>query len=148
VVALGVSEDPDEVLECAEAGVAGYVSRRATVEDLVKTIEGVERGELCCSPRMAAEMFHRVAALAAGQAAARLFPLTVREQAIVQLISRGLSNKEIAHALSIEVATVKTHVHHILEKLGVPRRAAVAAWVGRDDHRARVFTSSDGVDPR
>ena len=126
VVAFGVSDDSTEVLECAEAGVSGYVLQSASLEELVRTLQSVQRGELPCSPRIAAIMFHHVATLAAGHDAPA-FPLTAREQAIVGLIGRGLSNKEIATALCIEVATVKSHVHHILEKLGVRRRAAVVA---------------------
>jgi two-component system nitrate/nitrite response regulator NarL len=140
VVAFGVSEEPAEVLECAEAGVAGYVLQTASVEDLVKTLLSVQRGELPCSPRIAAMMFKQVASLSGQERTTS--PLTLREQGIAGLIGRGLSNKEIASTLSVEVATVKSHVHHILEKLGVTRRAAVADRLRGDDRR-----SHPGVHP-
>jgi DNA-binding NarL/FixJ family response regulator len=128
VVALGVADDDDDVLGCAEAGVAGYVPREASVDHLVAVIESAARGEAICSPRIAASLLRRVARLAAGQGAA--VPqgrLTSREREIIGLIDRGLSNKEISKHLGIEVATVKNHVHNILEKLKVHRRGEAAA---------------------
>lgn len=138
VIALGVIEDGESVLGCAEAGVAGYVPREASIEDLVMVIESVARGEAICSPRVAASLLRRVAALAGGHGGelARAH-LTGREGEIVRLIDRGLSNKEIARDLGIEVATVKNHVHNILEKLQVHRRGEAAARV-RGVLRGRV----------
>ncbi len=128
VVALAVAEQDEDVLGCAEAGVSGYVPREASVDDLVRVIESVARGEAICSPRIAASLLRRVAMLAAGQGAALpQAQLTTREREIVRLIDRGLSNKEIARELGIEVATVKNHVHNLLEKLRVHRRGEAAA---------------------
>jgi len=132
VVALGVREIPSEVIALAEAGVAGYVTRDATLDELVEVVESVARGEMVCSPRIAALLLQRVAA-ARGRDARRDLDerLTPRENEIVVLIDEGLSNKQIAHRLSIQVATVKNHVHNILDKLGVEGRAAAAAHVRR-----------------
>jgi two-component system nitrate/nitrite response regulator NarL len=141
VVALGVREVPSEVIALAEAGVAGYVTRDATLDDLVEVVESVARGEMVCSPRIAALLLQRVAA-ARGRDVRRDRDarLTPRENEIVVLIDEGLSNKQIAQRLSIEVATVKNHVHSILEKLGVEGRAAAAAHVrrGREAGPTRV----------
>jgi two-component system nitrate/nitrite response regulator NarL len=132
VVALGVREVPSEVIALAEAGVAGYVPRDATLGELVDVVESVARGEMVCSPRIAALLLHRVAAARASdngrEPDARLTP---RQNEIAALIEEGLSNKQIAQRLSIEVATVKNHVHSILDKLGVEGRAAAAAHVRR-----------------
>ena len=126
VVALGIPERERDLIACAEAGIAGYVPREASVADLVAVLESVARGELLCSPRTAAALLRRVTALAAARPTASgvaLEALTPREREIVALLERGLSNKEIARALGIEVATVKNHVHHLLEKLQVGNRA-------------------------
>ena len=64
--------------------------------------------------------------------------LTLREREIVALVGRGLSNKEIARELCIELPTVKNHVHRILDKLGVSRRAEAAALVGNVGEGLRV----------
>jgi len=128
VVALAVPEAEDEVLACAEAGVAGYVTREGSVEDVVAAVESVARGEVLCSPRMAATLMQRVATLALERSPASIESrLTARELEILDLIDQGLSNKEIARKLTIELSTVKNHVHSILEKLNVSRRHEAAA---------------------
>jgi DNA-binding NarL/FixJ family response regulator len=128
VVALSVAETERDVVACAEAGMAGYVPREGSLADLVAALESVGRGEALCSPRMTASLLRRVAALAATQPSglARAH-LTSREGEVLQLLDGGLANKEIAQRLGIEVATVKNHVHNILEKLQVHRRGEAAA---------------------
>ncbi|HEX4615250.1 MAG TPA: response regulator transcription factor [Stellaceae bacterium] len=128
VVAFSVAETDDEICECAEAGIAGYVARNGSKEDLIAAVENAVRGEVLCSPRVAASLFRRLAAHV--QTTKQRPPqaaLSGREQDIIALIDRGLSNKEIARQLKISLATVKNHVHNILEKLQVRRRGAAAA---------------------
>lgn len=130
VVALAVPEVEREVLACAEAGVAGYVTREGSIEDVVAAVESVARGEMLCSPRMAATLLQRVATLALERSPQSIEArLTRREIEILDLIDQGLSNKEIARRLTIELSTVKNHVHNVLEKLNVSRRAEAAARV-------------------
>jgi Response regulator containing a CheY-like receiver domain and an HTH DNA-binding domain len=129
VVAFAVAEeDEDEVLACARVGVAGFVERNATMEELLTTLRTASRGEVRCSPRIAGLLVGRVAALtgSSSQPGDNL-PLTRRQRDIVAFIERGLSNKEIAIRLGIGVATVKNHVHYLLRKLQVHRRGEVAA---------------------
>lgn len=128
VVALSVAEIERDVCACAEAGVAGYVPRQASLADLVAVLESAARGEALFSPRMAASLLSRVAALAATQPnGSPQMRLTPREREILRLLDEGLANKEIAQRLGIEVATVKNHVHNILEKFQVHRRGEAAA---------------------
>jgi two-component system, NarL family, nitrate/nitrite response regulator NarL len=132
VVALGVAEEEDDVLALAEAGVAGYVTTDGSADDVLAVVESVARGETLCSPRIAATLLRRVASLTHER---RTRPdderLTARERQVLALIEQGLSNKEIARGLCIEVATVKNHVHNILEKLQVNRRGEAAALLRR-----------------
>jgi DNA-binding NarL/FixJ family response regulator len=124
VVALGIAPDEEAVLEGIQAGAAGYVSRDDTFEDLVETIYAVSRNELHCSPGMTGAMLRRLATVSAtSRSVAFEAPLTAREHEILALLGQALSNKQIAAKLGIEVATVKNHVHHLLEKLHVRRRA-------------------------
>ncbi len=142
VVALAVPDIDSEVIACAEAGVAGYVTRDGSLSDVIQSIEAAAKGELQCSARIAGSLLRRVSALAVerykGADGARL---TNRESAILELVDQGLSNKEIARRLSIEVATVRTHVHNILDKLGVHRRGEAAALVRRS-HFLRANTDN------
>jgi two-component system, NarL family, nitrate/nitrite response regulator NarL len=129
VVALALAADERAALTCLESGVSGYVADEASLTDLVGTIERTADGELLCSPRVAAALGRRIADLAAQRATAGAnVTLTSRELEVLHLIERHLSNREIATRLCIEVATVKNHVHNILVKLGVSRRAAAADW--------------------
>ena len=124
------SHDADgEIIACAEAGLGGLVSCDGTLEELALAVLRAGRGEMSCSPRAAAVMTRRLATLAdAGVGAADPErSLTARERAILELLDRGLSNKEIAGRLHIQVATVKNHVHNVLEKLGVGSRGEAAA---------------------
>jgi DNA-binding NarL/FixJ family response regulator len=126
VVALGISDDDGRVVALAEAGVAGYVDVDAGASEVVAVVASVARGEMPCSPRIGAVLLQRVAVLARSHAEPPPPPapvlLTAREREIFALIGRGLSNKEVARDLCIELSTVKNHVHHVLEKLGVSRR--------------------------
>lgn len=124
IVALAVSGRPSDVLECAEAGALGYVTRDGGIEDLRATIEGVHRGELVCPPEIAASLMRRVGALARDRRRAGAI-LTVREHEIAVLARSGLSNKQIAGQLCIELATVKNHMHAVLAKLEISRRAEI-----------------------
>lgn len=130
VIAFAAREVDNELLACAEAGIVGFVTRDASVDDLVDTIRKALRGEVVCSARMTGLLFQRVAALSqATRAPSNMRSLTRRECEIAELVNEGMSNKEIARSLRIASATVKNHVHNILEKLHVSRRAAAAAML-------------------
>jgi two-component system nitrate/nitrite response regulator NarL len=125
IVAMGVREVESEVLACAAAGIDGYVRMDAAVDELVTVVESVMRNELVCSAKVAASLYHSVASQGADGGA----PLTGRELQVVELMGRGLSNKEISQNLHIETCTAKNHVQNILQKLGVHRRSQAAAKV-------------------
>jgi two-component system nitrate/nitrite response regulator NarL len=131
VLAIALDETEHAVLEWAESGVAGYVPRDASLTELIAAIERTARGEQQCSMQVAGGLLRRLAALAraAGdrQSASPSAHLTPREREIMRLLERGMSNKDIARQLGIEVATAKSHVHHILEKLQVRGRSQAAA---------------------
>jgi two-component system, NarL family, nitrate/nitrite response regulator NarL len=128
VVVLGEPERPDEVIALAEAGVLGFVKREHSLVRLGPTIESVARDEMVCDPWIATLLVRRVQALAADRPRP-LDRLTAREAGVLQLVAQGLSNREIASQLHIELTTVKNHVHNILEKLGAKTRAEAVALV-------------------
>jgi two-component system nitrate/nitrite response regulator NarL len=128
VVAFAVSEVEADIFACAEAGICGYVRQDGSLEDLVAAVLRALKGELVCSPRMAALLFRRVADLSRGQSATlSAAPLTRREREIAELVAGGLANKEIARKLHLGPATIKNHVHNILQKLNIRRRGEIAA---------------------
>ena len=128
VVALGVADDGPELVACAEAGVCGYVSREASMSELVEALRSVLRGEASCSGKMAAGLIRHIARSAgAGPRAAPRRSLTRREHDVLELVESGLTNKEIARALDLELSTVKNHVHNLLAKFGVTDRGQMVA---------------------
>ena len=128
VVALAMPEVETRLVGLAEAGISGYVSREGSIDDLVAAIESVFRGEMLCSPQMAATLLRRVTTLAAERHPERTrAQLTERQSEILALIAEGLTNKEIASRLCIELPTVKNHVHTIFARLDVRRRSEAVA---------------------
>jgi two-component system nitrate/nitrite response regulator NarL len=125
VLAIAVPTRETELIACAQTGVGGFLAREATVEELVAGLERSARGEAVCSPGLAPALLRCLSALTHRRLTTSR--LTVRELEVARLIADGLSNKQIAHRLCIELSTVKNHVHHILVKLGAPGRSAAAA---------------------
>jgi DNA-binding NarL/FixJ family response regulator len=124
VIALGGSETPEDVIAWAEAGIAGYIPNAASVKDLVALLERINRREPAHPPRVTGGLVQpdshwRADAASAGQI------LTEREQEIFRLVGSGLCNKDIARRLGISLGTTKTHVHNLLGKLSLRRRADV-----------------------
>jgi two-component system, NarL family, nitrate/nitrite response regulator NarL len=132
VIVLASSDADQDVIEYAEAGMSGLVNHQDSAEDLAEAIRSVARGELRCSPRTAAALLRRVTALAAHRDPTGSDPpLTPREREVLELMAEGLSNKQMARRLHIELPTVKHHVHHILEKLEASRRGEAVAQARR-----------------
>lgn len=131
VIALALrAGDDDELLKWAEAGAHGFVTCSNSVDELVTCINAALNGELACSPRTSAILLQRVAHCATERVSAKdALHLTPRQTRILQFLGSGLSNKQIARELGIELATVKNHVHHLLRRLGVQRRYEAAACV-------------------
>lgn len=134
LVALGLVEQRQEVIKCGRAGFASYVSRDTSLEALAQVLSDVAAGRLSCPPEISGgllrALFHREARVA--QEPGLDSALTRRECDVLELLGRGLSNKEIGSELYLSVATVKHHVHRILEKLNLPSRAHAMRRV-RDD---------------
>jgi DNA-binding NarL/FixJ family response regulator len=135
VIALAVPCCDADVISCAEAGVAGYLLEDDCHDELLRAVDAAGRGDVWCPPRVAAMLMRRMGPGGRnGSAPTPTGRLTSREREILRLIDEGLSNKDIARQLSIEVRTVKNHVHNLLEKLQVHRRGEAAALVrGRTD---------------
>ncbi|HEX5808461.1 MAG TPA: response regulator transcription factor [Anaerolineales bacterium] len=135
VLALGLSEDdPSHTLRYIEAGAVGYILKDSSLDEFLAAIRLASRGEAHVSTKMAGAMMERLSRLA------RMFAgvehrmdgdvrLTSRELEVLQCISQGLTNQEIAARLVVEVGTVKNHVHNILEKLNVSSRDEAASYL-------------------
>jgi two-component system nitrate/nitrite response regulator NarL len=123
ILAFGIRETATEVLACAAAGIDGYIGMDAALHDMVAAIENAVRGELACSPKVAASLYQSVG----HSSAAVRSPLTTRELQVADLMNRGCPTKEIAWRLGVKPCTAKNHVRNILHKLQVHRRGQAAA---------------------
>ena len=147
VVAIALPETRPDVVAAAEAGVTGYVALTANVEQLVDAIHGALAGKLSVSPEIASVLFQHVGDLkSAGSNLDEQAHVTPREMEIVGLIDRGLSNKEIACLLGIEVSTVKNHVHNVLDKLQANSRGEAAAKLRHRLRLRRLTNPREGLE--
>jgi DNA-binding NarL/FixJ family response regulator len=133
LVALGLNEQREEVIRCGRAGFSGYVPRDASIEKLCNTLTEIVEGRLACPPEISGGLLRALFRRDRRSDPSEVdLALTRRESEVLQLLGRGLSNKEISCELFLSVATVKHHVHHVLEKLKLSRRAQAMRRV-RDD---------------
>jgi DNA-binding NarL/FixJ family response regulator len=124
LVALGLIEQRQEVIRCGRAGFAGYVARDASIDALCMALSEIAAGKLACPPEIAGGLLRALFRRdGRGDEQEVDLGLTRREGEVLYFLGRGLSNKEIGHELCLSVATVKHHVHHVLEKLKLTRRA-------------------------
>lgn len=131
IIVMSVTESESDVIACFEAGAAGFLPEEASLEDLLNNIQAVAKGEALCPPKVTGLLLSRVAEATRKRELREVLGLpnlTRRELEIISLIERGLSNKEIAVQLHIEIQTVKNHIHNILEKLHLDGRREAARY--------------------
>lgn len=130
IVMVAMKEDEALFLDAVRQGVYGYVPREASALDVVNAVRAVAQGEAVCPPRLCKHLFDVVAQVSAGRLPGHEnagVGLTRREEQLIPLIDRGMTNKEIASTLNLSEKTVKNHVHRILRKVGVESRFSLAA---------------------
>jgi DNA-binding NarL/FixJ family response regulator len=128
VIVLTSFLDDERLMPAIRAGAAGYLLKNVQPQELARAIRLADAGETLIDPAVAARL---VEAVADGGAAEPEPELTPREQEVLDLIARGFSNKRIALELGVAEKTVKTHVSHVLAKLGVSDRTQAALYATR-----------------
>ena len=121
-----------EVVEYVKAGVSGFILKDATIDDFLHTIRSVAKGKKVLPPSLTGSLFSQIVEYAVHSGKAdrlmKAVKLTKREHEVVDLIARGMSNKDIARELNIAVHTVKSHVHNTLDKLALHTRLELASF--------------------
>jgi DNA-binding NarL/FixJ family response regulator len=128
IVVLTTFDEDAYIYGALQAGASGFLLKYAPAEDLLAAIRVVARGEAMLAPAVTRRLIEQFARRAPNSAAAaRIASLSPREREVLQLVARGLTNAEIADALVVAPATVKTHVARLLEKLGARDRVQATA---------------------
>lgn len=138
-LALGLPEQANHIIRAGTSGFAGYVARDASIDTLVGAMADATAGRLSCSEEIAGHLLRALFQQTQRRAPPNwgsspdesLEALTRRERDVARLVGQGYSNKEIARDLCLSLGTVKHHVHHVLEKLRLNRRAQVPVRLGR-----------------
>jgi NarL family two-component system response regulator LiaR len=129
VIVLTSFTDEEKLLPAIQAGAAGYLLKNVQPAELYRAIRAAHAGEALLDPAVAARLVEAISQSAGAPAPERLTP---REREVLALIGRGLSNKRIARELGVAEKTVKTHVGHVLAKLGVTDRTQAALYAARE----------------
>jgi two-component system NarL family response regulator len=128
-VLIGMEEDEQQFLSAVRSGVSGFLLNDASASEIVAAVRSVARGEAVCPPGLCLALFRSVARAArqaplpARRGSAR--GLTIRQQQLVSLVAKGLTNKEIASQLNLSEFTIKNHIHRIMKQVEAESRHEV-----------------------
>jgi DNA-binding NarL/FixJ family response regulator len=140
VIMLTSYAEDDMLFAAIRAGAAGYVLKQIGGDDLIRAIESVGRGEALLDPSLTQRVFEEVRKAQREEEASAFAELTNQEMQVLQLVSEGKTNREIAEALYLGEGTVRNYVSNILGKLGVANRAEAAAYAVQ--HNLKDYLSS------
>ena len=129
VIVLTSYAQDDRLLPAIQAGAAGFLLKDAEPREIARAVRAAHAGEALLAPAIAARLVAAIAQPAGERPTQRLTP---REREVLALIGRGLPNKRIARELGVSEKTVKTHVGHVLAKLGVTDRTQAALHAVRE----------------
>lgn len=135
IIAMDILPEHVDVVEFIQAGGHGFILKNAPWEDWISTIKTVATGVKVLPPILTNSLFAQIVefALNSGkEIPMHAIQFTPREREVVDLIAKGLSNKDIAESLHIATYTVKSHVHNILEKLALGTRLQIAAYISKE----------------
>lgn len=128
-VLVAMDDDVENFVTAVRHGVLGYVLQEASAAEVVSAIRSVAAGEAVCPAQFIRVLFEHVASQppeSNARPTSEQLGFTRREQQLIPLINRGLTNKEIANQLNIGEQTVKSHIHRILRKAGTPNRQSLS----------------------
>lgn len=125
VILFTMYESADYLVEALRAGAAGYLLKGAPRQEILETVRQVLAGESVLQASTVMELLRRMSVTQAPAQSQRT-KLTRREQDVLRLIAMGQTNREIADTLTLTISTVKTHVEHVIGKLGVSDRTQAA----------------------
>ena len=126
IILIGMEPDEEQFLSAVRSGVMGYLLQDACASDVVAAVRAVFRGEAVCPPQLCSVLFRSFAEMAREltlQNSTSRPDLTLRQQQLVALVAKGLTNKEIASHLNLSEFTVRNHIHNILKQVDASSRS-------------------------
>ena len=130
VIMLTTYDNPTYMARAVAGGAAGYLLKGIELDALLSALRAVSSGEMLLHPQDLMRSLRGLSAEAAGTPDL-IEPLTSREEEVLRLLATGLPNREMAPILFVAESTIKTHVEHIIGKLGVSDRVQAAVWAAR-----------------
>lgn len=128
ILLVGATREDGEFLQCVRAGISGYLWRDASADDVLEGIRAVRKGEAVCPGALCTVLFryfeHDASELPCAVVQQRL-GFTRREQQLIPLIAKGLTNKEIANHFCLSEQTVKNHLYRMKHKIGAEDRLSI-----------------------
>jgi two-component system, NarL family, nitrate/nitrite response regulator NarL len=125
-VLIAMEPDEDQFLAAVRSGVSGYLLKDASALEVVAAVRSVSRGEAVCPPQLCSTLFRFVAQIVSevpAPVATSKPDLTLRQQQLVSIVAKGLTNKQIASHLNISEFTVRNHIHRILKQVDAETRS-------------------------
>lgn len=135
ILLFGMDEDPELFLKAVSLGISGYLLKEASATEIVAAVRAVAQGEAACSPRLCMVLMQHLAEQTRVKSHLPEFqvkekcPLTHRQLQLVELVAKGMSNKEIAASLNLSEFTVKNHIHRIMRQVNADDRHQVVDFV-------------------
>jgi two-component system, NarL family, nitrate/nitrite response regulator NarL len=126
IILIGMEPDEEQFMAAVRSGATGYLLQDASASDVVAAVRAVFRGEAVCPPQLVSTLFRFVAQMARETPfnnSASKPDLTLRQQQLVTLVAKGLTNKEIASRLNLSEFTVRNHIHRILKQVDAESRS-------------------------
>jgi DNA-binding NarL/FixJ family response regulator len=131
IIVMGLLAIQEDVADYVRAGASGFIMKDASFDDFFATIRRVAKGAQVLPPALTTSLFAQIIRNEVVKDKIKVrndVRLTSREREVVDLLSEGLSNRQIAERLNIAIHTVKSHVHNVLEKLALHSRLEVVAF--------------------
>ncbi len=154
IIAMDLIPLQENVLIFVKAGVSGFILKDATADDFLKTIRTVASGGKVLPQHLTESLFSQIVENAVNESSSSKIidavKMTKRERQVIELISDGLTNKEIAQKLHLSTYTVKSHIHNILEKLALHTRVQIAKYANTsadyNDHIESISSIKENDD--
>jgi len=131
IIVMDLTPVQADILQYVKAGADGFLLKDASLEDFLNTLRSVYDGATVLPPILVDSLFSQIVDHAVRNGKTKLkdaVRMTKREREVIELLSEGMSNKEIAHRIHISTYTVKSHIHNIMEKLALHNRLEIANY--------------------